>query len=134
MYSVFHDFDQTLARVQSFRWEMDERTERAVTELLIRVEGFAMPMIPIATSNLANSAQRDTYSTGHGWEGQLRFGAEYAAFVHEAPGTLMGADEPRWPRRLGFVWDPQGEPQFLQKAIDRVYRTGLSDWLGRHYA
>lgn len=42
------------------------------------------------------------------------FGAKYAGWVHEMPGTLKG--EPRSAPRKGNYWDG-GEPKFLQKAI-----------------
>ena len=100
------------------------RTERAVTEVLIQVEGAALPMIPIATSALANSSNRQVRKAPNGWGGTLYYGADYAAYVHEAPGTLMGTDTQRSPARLGFVWGPNGEPKFLEKAIEETVNSG----------
>lgn len=89
-------------------------TEKALTEALIIIEGHTAPRIPVATSTLINSKFRDV-SGGRGVTG---FGAGYAKYVHAAPGTLIGAGAYRWPRRLGEVWDPSGEPQFLERGAE----------------
>ena len=95
-------------------------TERAITRVMIQVEGNTQPMIPRATSALANSVYRYVNPTPSGWRGDLGFGAEYAEYVHDAPGTLLGTNAPRYPRRLGVVWGPNGQPQFLAKGVENT--------------
>ena len=109
---------------QAFQAQLDRiagpLTERAVTMTLITVEGNTAPMVPIATSALVNSMYRRTEPTGIGWRGEVGFGANYAAAVHEKPGTLLGTGTPRYPRRLGVVWGPNGQPQFLAKGVENT--------------
>ena len=49
---------------------------------------------------------------------QVGYTANYALFVHEAPGTLLGKKIPRRPSppHQGNVWDPEGvaRPKFLE--------------------
>jgi len=62
------------------------------------------------------------------------FGKEYAFWVHEMPGTLMGEPRSESPDPIqgtgrGKHWDPQGqaEPQFLRKALDEHASDFLRD-------
>lgn len=114
------DFDEINRRFQeAMHQAMVPDTERAITKVLIQVEGRMMPMVPIATSTLANSVYRYVRRQGDTWRGDLGFGAEYAQRVHDASGALMGTNTPRNPARLGVVWGPSGEPGFLKKAIEQ---------------
>lgn len=95
-------------------------TEKTVTKILIVAEGYASAMTPVATSNLINSQYRDVRMTVNGdYIGELGYGADYALYVHDAPGVLLGTDTPRSPARLGVVWGPDAEPEFLTKAFER---------------
>lgn len=90
-------------------------SERFVTKALISVSANTAPMVPIDTSFLINSEYRKVTDRFGGFEGELGYGANYAPYVHEAPGTLKG--EPR-ANGNGDYWDPDGEPQFLAKGVD----------------
>jgi len=78
----------------------------------------SVSMTPRDTGNLVGSrfvsapkmvAGRITVTVG--------YGAAYALFVHESPGTLKG--EPRTSGTgRGDYWDPDAEPEFLKKAIE----------------
>jgi hypothetical protein len=107
--------------------------ERAVTKLLIAIEGQSMFLTPVDTSNLINSIGRQVQPLGDHYTGYVYYGAEYAKWVHDMPGTLMG--EPRADfgttrdgtafgggTGKGNYWDPHGEPEFLRKAGERVAR------------
>jgi len=90
-------------------------SERFVTKSLISISAQTLPMIPIDTSFLANSEYRKVAKRGEGYEGEIGYGAEYATYVHEAPGVLAG--QPR-PDGNGVYWGPDGEPGFLAKGVD----------------
>lgn len=100
-------------------------TEKTVTRILIIAAGYASSMTPIATSALINSQYRRVQETGKGYRGELGYGQDYAVYVHEAPGALLGANVPRWPARLGVYWGPNGEPGFLEKAFERDGRSDI---------
>jgi len=115
------DFDEINRRFQEALQGIGVRdTERAITAVMIQVESNTQPMIPRATSTLANSVYRYVRRTATGWQGDLGFGASYAQHVHDAPGTLLGTNTPRRPRRLGVVWGPSGEPKFFKKGIEKT--------------
>lgn len=94
------------------------KAERAVAEVLIVGGGGALVRAPIAIGNLINSLFREVKKTGDHVTGRLGFGAEYAVFVHEAKGVLMGTNTPRWPKSDGVVWGPDAEPEFLTKGFE----------------
>lgn len=108
-------------------------TERAVYEILSQVGAMANQMAPMDTSTLVNSQyapqieQRDGKTTG-----SIGYTAEYAAAVHDAPGTLRGRPrDPSDPSR-GDFWDPNAEPEFLTKGGDEA-RPAVPEILKRHY-
>lgn len=100
--------------------------------------------VPMDTGTLINSQFRAVEKVGTIWRGRAGFTAEYAAAVHSMPGKLKG--QPRssvnsfetstgsvgFASNSGNFWDPQGEPQFLEKGfsearqdIDRVVRAEM---------
>jgi len=99
------------------------RTEAALYAILSQGQAMAATMTPIDTSNLINSAYAPQISVEQGFAtGHVGYTAEYAAAVHEAPGTLLGTNTPRDsndPSR-GNVWDPNAEPEFLRKGFDEI--------------
>jgi len=108
-------------------------TEQAVYEILSQVGAMANLMAPMDTSTLVNSQyapqieQRDGKTTG-----SIGYTAEYAAAVHDAPGTLRGMPrDPNDPSR-GDFWDPNAEPGFLTKGGDQV-QPAVPAILKRHY-
>lgn len=107
-------------------------SERFVTKAMISISAQTVPMIPIDTGFLVNSEYRKVRKVGDGFEGEIGYGAEYAPYVHEAPGTLKG--QPR-PGGNGEYWGPDGEPEFLAKGVesfiedelDRIIREELGE-------
>lgn len=97
-------------------------SERFVTKSMIAISAQTLPMIPIDTSFLANSEYRKVKMKGDGYEGEIGYGAEYAPYVHDAPGTLAG--QPR-PNGNGVYWGPDGEPQFLAKGVEAFIEDEL---------
>lgn len=104
-------------------------TEKCITEVLVVGGGYADLLTPVAFSTLINSRFRKVEHTAEGWRGTYGYSAEYAAAVHEAPGTLKGTSTPRRPATNGNVWDGPGgpnsaEPEFLRKGFER---DGIED-------
>lgn len=94
------------------------KTERAVYAVLSQGRALADTMTPIKTSNLINSGYApDITVTATRVSGHIGYTAEYAAAVHEAPGTLRG--QPR-PDGSGNYWAPRGEPKFLTKGFEQL--------------
>ncbi len=110
-------------------------TEDFVTAVVLQIRARSAALTPVMTSNLINSAFHRVYATPMGYAGEMGYGAKYAVFVHEAPGTLMGTNtpriksEPRW----GNVWDPNGEPEFLKKGLEEVIAKDLSSIIASEY-
>ena len=115
------------------------RVEKTLTDVLITAAGFAATMTPIDNSNLINSQYRKITAYGNRVVAAIGYTAAYAAAVHDAPGTLLGATgkaamrDPSDPKR-GKFWDPKAEPGFLIKAfeepdarsaIEAVIRKGM---------
>lgn len=109
-------------------------SERAVTMCLMSAKGYAISLAPQATSNLVNSAYQVTEVKVNGVSGEVGFGASYAEYVHDAPGTLLGTDTPRSPSRYGYVWDPGAEPEFLTKGVREMVQNDLPGILQSNYA
>jgi hypothetical protein len=105
-------------------------TQRALKEISITVQAEAAIMTPVDTSFLINSAYTKDWRTMTGWSGEVGYGAEYAAAVHNMPGTLKGT--PR-PSNKGNYWGPSAEPQFLYKAVKNVSQYDLPRILKNQY-
>lgn len=101
------------------------RTQRFVTEVATAIKAGAATMTPIGkTSDLINSAYTKTWRTSDGWNGEIGYGANYAKYVHNAPGTLLGT---------GLAWNPDAEPQFLTKAVKNVVEQDLTRIIDQQY-
>lgn len=87
---------------------------------IIRLESATM--IPIATSTLINSQFESIEVNGTRVTGKVGYSANYAIYVHNAPGRLLGKKIPRSGKLkgLGNVWDKSGEPKFLAKAGEKT--------------
>lgn len=110
-----------------------ERTEAAVTEIITDIQANTAPYIPVMTGELARSKYRITEKRVGGWYGEVGYGAEYALYVHEAPGALMEQNVSRgYDGRFGDVWDPAGEPLFLDKGVEETEKDAKSI-IGREY-
>jgi hypothetical protein len=125
---------------------------RALQSAMIMIGTRASYYTPIDTSTLINSQFREIKSNGVLITGRIGYSANYAAYVHDAPGKLKGQPRahfgvtsnrssagPQKPRKFGGgtetgnYWDPHAEPQFLTKgadeereAVDAVMRKELS--------
>jgi hypothetical protein len=110
-------------RLPQFLTATQARAESTVLQMLIPIGSEAAGMTPRETSNLINSQIRDVRNNGTRVTGVIGYTAEYAAAVHEAPGTLLGTNTPR-PKRNGLskgvVWGPSGEPEFLRKGAEQA--------------
>jgi hypothetical protein len=106
-------------RMPQFLTAVQARAQRTVLTMLIPIGSEAAGMTPRETSNLINSQYRDVQQSGTRVTGRIGYTAEYAAAVHEAPGTLLGTNTPR-PSGKGVVWGPSGEPEFLRKGAEQA--------------
>lgn len=108
------------------------RLDTFMNALVRQIEARALQYAPDKTSQLINSSYKFTAITPTQVRGAVGFGAPYAIYVHQAPGKLLGTRTPRWPRRFGFVWDPNGRPKFLKIAADETIREDFKP-LAREY-
>lgn len=124
------DTDSVFDNWKKLRREISEqRLPNAMTKLTIAIESEAIMRAPVAKTNLVNSADHGLDKTPTGWQGTVFFLANYAYYVHEAPGKLLNAKTPRHPKRLGYVWDGyngKAEPKFLENAADYVVESGMA--------
>lgn len=107
-------------------------TEDCITAVLIVGGGYADALTPMALGTLVNSRFRKVEKTADGWTGRYGYAANYAAAVHEKPGTLKGTNTPRSPATLGNVWDNSmgangAEPEFLTKGFERDGLAEIKD-------
>ncbi|CAB4159887.1 hypothetical protein UFOVP726_66 [uncultured Caudovirales phage] len=111
-------------RMPQFLTATQARAQRTVLTMLIPIGSEAAGMTPRETSDLINSQYRDVQTVGTVARGRIGYLAEYAAAVHEAPGTLLGTNTPRPSRNgrpsQGVVWGPSGEPEFLRKGAEQA--------------
>lgn len=105
-------------------------TEKTITEILIIGGGLADSMTPIDLGNLVNSRYRIVHPSKTGWTGRYGYTASYAAAVHALSAKLKG--QPRssvasfntksgataFAGKTGNFWDPDGEPQWLEKGFE----------------
>ena len=106
-------------RMPQFLTATQARAQRTVLTMLIPIGSEAAGMTPREDSILINSLYRDVSQNGTVVRGRIGYEAEYAAAVHEAPGTLLGTNTPR-PSGKGIVWGPSGEPEFLRKGAEQA--------------
>lgn len=96
-----------------------DKTEAAIYTILSQGIAMSDMMVPNVTGNLENSHYAPiVQQTASGAVGFVGYRAEYAGFVHAAPGKLAG--EPRPKKIGGLYWDPDGEPRFLEKGFDLI--------------
>lgn len=93
-------------------------TKRGVYDILEQGAALADTMTPIDTSNLINSRYKPQLAETDGKvSGTVGYTAEYAAAVHSMPGKLKGQERANG---NGQYWDPNAEPQFLEKGFEEV--------------
>jgi len=111
-----------------FRAAIDEigisRTQRFITELVFAIEVESATITPVDTSFLINSKFSRIWRSTSGWNAEAGYGANYAMYVHNKPGTLLGT---------GLAWKPDAEPQFLAKAIKTVLEQDLDAIIENQY-
>ena len=95
-------------------------TYTGMAQAVLLVKRTAMLKTPVDTGNLKSSYDTDVIwnrSLNGSIVGEIRNTAEYAAQVHEMPGTLRG--KPRSSGK-GYYWDPGGDvgPKFLERALN----------------
>jgi hypothetical protein len=129
--------DQVVGRLKlALEDAKNEKTERAITAMLISGGANASALTPIDSSALINSQGRQTWPTDSGYAGAVYYGAHYAGYVHEMPGKLKGrprnsvtsftAYRGTANERLAFsgnqgnFWDPDAEPHFLKKGMEEM--------------
>lgn len=118
-------------RMPQFLADTQLRAQRSALAMLIPIGSEAAGLMPRETGNMINSQYRDVVVQGTSVRGRVGFTAEYAGYVHEAPGTLLGTNTPRSSGK-GVVWGPSGEPEFLAKGaelarplVERALRLGM---------
>lgn len=116
--------------IRKFIDEREHAASRAITAALVIGGSEAASMTPVATSVLLNSQFRHVTRDADGRiVGTVGYTADYAAAVHDKPGTLRGKNVPRSPKSLGVVWGPgHREPEFLKKGFDNT-REKINDVL-----
>lgn len=92
-------------------------TERTLTAAMLVAQSEAALLTPVDTSTLINSAGRFVRATQNGAIGTIYYTADYAAYVHEASGSMKG--QPRT-NGNGVYWAPNGEPKFLEKGVENA--------------
>jgi len=102
--------------------KIEGRTKGGLRSAALEVKAASLRLTPHEDGHLRGSAYTETFSTSSGPGSVIGYTAEYAPWVHEAPGVLKGL--PR-PSGKGVFWGPSGEPQFLRKALMRNVRLIL---------
>lgn len=125
--------DQTRRNLEKLTEQIKGRmSERALTEALIVAEGYAASLTPMDTGNLLQSMFREVKPHGNGYTGRIGYTANYAAAVHAMPGTLRGQPRDQNNPVRGDFWDPDAEPEFLTKAIERDGYRDIQATLRKH--
>lgn len=123
---------KVLARTQQIFDEVQSvKAVRAIKSATYIILTESATMTPIETSTLINSKFETVEINGTMITGRVGYAANYAIYVHNAPGKLLGLNKPR-PSGKGVYWGPHGEPQFLLKAgtktkelVDQVIRKEM---------
>lgn len=89
---------------------------RALKSAMYIIRTESATMTPIETSVLINSQFDVIETNGTRITGKVGYSANYAIYVHNSKGKLLGTNTPRASGK-GVVWGPHGEPKFLEKAV-----------------
>lgn len=106
-------------------------SERAVTQCLTVAGSYAAAITPVATSFLLNSQYKQVDITINGVKGEIGYGANYAQYVHDAPGILKGL--PRHPESDGVFWGPGGQPGFLSVGVMEMARSDMQSIMRENF-
>lgn len=112
--------------------KIENRSAKGLTVAALRIRRDSQKKTPVDEGNLRASAFTETFKTTTGPAVVVGYTAEYAPWVHEAPGTLKGQPRPRKKGSSadrGKFWDPQGkaEPKFLEKSAKENEKNILED-------
>lgn len=113
-----------------------EKTERAITEMLILGGQYSSELTPVDTGNLLRSQGRKVWPTADGMAGAVYYGFKYAGYIHDLPGKLKGLPRGHFGKTRagvefgggslnGRYWDGPGgdntaEPKFLVKGMEKM--------------
>ena len=100
------------------------RTQRFIEELTTSIRAESEAKTPVDTGFLKLSYFNTIWRTTSSWKAEAGYGANYAAYVHNKPGTMLGT---------GLAWNPDAEPQFLSKAITTVLTQDLDTIIENQY-
>lgn len=106
-----------------------KKTQAAIYAVLSQGQALAALMVPMDTGFLLNSAFGPVMVKPN--QGRVGYAAEYAKWVHDAPGKLKGQPRAHFGQTRagvsfgggtgkGNYWDPNGEPQFLAKGFEQL--------------
>jgi hypothetical protein len=124
--------DQVVGRLKlTLETAKEEKTEKAITLMLISGGASASSLTPVDSSFLINSQHRKTWTTDLGYAGAVYYEAFYAAWVHEMPGKLKGQPRANFGKTgagvefgggslSGNYWDPDAEPHFLKLGMEEM--------------
>lgn len=145
--------DNVVGRLKlEFDVAKNEKTEAAITEMLIVGGSNASALTPVDRGNLISSQGRKTYQGVNGWAGTVFYGARYAGWVHKMSGKLKGKPRanfgftsnrsnagPQKPKAFGAgsgngtYWSPDAEPDFLTKGMEEMAKDNSAAILRKHY-
>jgi hypothetical protein len=130
----------------------NEKTEKAITEMLYLGGSFATDLTPIDQGNLIRTQGRQTWNNPNGWAGAVFYKANYAGWVNSMPGKLKGQPRAHFgktgnhskfgPQEIkefgggsltGNYWDPDAEPHFLEKGMEKM-AAQAQDILKKNYS
>jgi hypothetical protein len=110
-----------------------EKTERAITEMLILGGQYSSELTPYQEGNLLRTQGRKVWPTTEGMSGAVYYGFKYAGYIHDLPGTLKGLPRGHFGKTRagvefgggnlkGRYWDAMdgtntAEPGFLVKGM-----------------
>ncbi|EMU6615610.1 HK97 gp10 family phage protein [Citrobacter freundii] len=97
----------------------NKKAVRAIYSALYILGAASAKEVPRDTSTLVNSQFRDVNFKGTRITGRVGYSANYAVYVHEAPGKYLYTQTDRpvkageAPGSRGVIWGPNGNPKFL---------------------
>lgn len=103
----------------------NRKAPRAVAQAVNIIAAKSALMTPIDLSTLINSQYQTVEVKGTKITGKVGYAADYAIYVHEAPGKYLGTNTPRPNAKgqpkgsRGNIWDTGGEPKFLEKGAEQ---------------
>lgn len=112
---------QIMQRYKMFVKQQQDKAHAAIRNVLVEIGTEADMLTPQDLGTLLQSRYSPKlWQEGNRIFGAIGYTAFYAAFVHDAPGVYLGANEPRSSGN-GYYWDPNGaEPEFLEKGVRAV--------------